>query len=367
MNLLQRTKSYSIFSKNILLSAVNRLKHPYKLTFAITNKCNLKCKTCDIWNREPADELSFEEIDKFFKANKYFNWIDLTGGEIFLRKDLLDITRSIKKNVKNLVMLHYPTNGFLTDKTVEITEEIASLDFNNLVLTVSLDGNEETHNNIRGNQHAFQRCIETYKKLKKNKHIRVYLGCTLSPFNIDGFSTMFTELREHIPDLTYADIHLNIYHFSETFYSNKQLPLDKKRIIELINDFIKKKGFAFLNPVILMEYVYLKNVRNYLLNNKSPYKCKSGKISCFIDPVGNVYPCTAFNVILGNIRENDYNLLKILSNSKAVSVNEKINEGNCPHCWTPCEAYQNILSNLFIRRTINGVNQKLVYRDPDQE
>ena len=100
MSLLQRTKSYSIFSKNILLSAFNGLKRPYKITFAITNKCNLKCKTCDIWNREPADELSFEEIDKFFKANRYFSYIDLTGGEIFLRKDLLEITKSVKNNIK---------------------------------------------------------------------------------------------------------------------------------------------------------------------------------------------------------------------------------------------------------------------------
>ena len=43
------------------------------------------------------------------------------------------LNKQLKKNVKNLVMLHYPTNGFLTDKTVEITEEIGSLDFNNLV------------------------------------------------------------------------------------------------------------------------------------------------------------------------------------------------------------------------------------------
>lgn len=349
MGFLRKIKSYSIFSTNIMLSALNSLKHPYKLTFAITSKCNLRCKTCDIWNREPANELSFEEMDKFFTTNNYFNWIDLTGGEIFLRKDLPDITKSIKKNVKNLVMLHYPTNGFLTDRIVQTTEQIAAMNFGNLVLTISLDGNKETHNNIRGNEHAFDRAIETYKNLKKNKRVKVYLGCTLSPYNIDRFSTMLTELQEYIPDLTYADIHLNIYHFSEILYSNKPMPFDKNRVIEMVGNFIKSKGGNPLNPIIMLENSYLKNVRSFLLTNKSPYKCKSGIISCFIDPVGDVYPCTAFNVVLGNLRDNDYNLSKILKNETAISINEKIKKGNCPHCWTPCEAYQNILSNLFFR------------------
>ena len=350
MGLPGKIKSYSVFSKNILMSALGVARHPYKLTFAVTSRCNLKCKTCNIWQRKPENELSFDEIDRFFTANSYFNWIDLTGGEIFLRKDLPEITRSIKKNAKNLVMLHYPTNGFLTDRIVEITEEIVSLDFNNLVISVSLDGNKEIHNKLRGNDNAFERCIETYKRLKSNKLIKVYLGCTLSPLNMEGFEGLFAELKNYLPDLTYSDIHLNIYHHSENLYSNEPMPCDKERLAGLVDDFIKKKGFSLINPIMLLEYLYLKNVRRYLSNGRSPYKCMSGKISCFIDPTGNVYPCTGINAILGNLRENNYDLLKILSNEAAASWNEKINKGNCPHCWTPCEAYQNILSNLLIRR-----------------
>ena len=356
MNPLKKTKNYLAFSKNILLSAFDKLKCPYKLTFAVTSKCNLECRTCYVWKRKPINELSYEEIDRFFKVNNFFNWIDLTGGEIFLRKDLLEITKSIKSNVKNLVMLHYPTNGFLTNRIVETTEKIASLDFNNLVLSVSIDGNKDIHNKIRNNENAFQKCIETYKELKKNKHIKVYIGCTLSPFNIDNFSSLFVELKDYIPDLKYSDMHLNVYHYSENLYSNEKLVLDKNKAVNLINDFIKKKGFAFLNPIVLLEYVYLKNVKNYLLSNQSPFKCKSGKISCFVDPLGNVYPCSGFTVIMGSLRENDYDLLKILSNKDAVLLHEKIKNGKCPHCWTPCEAYQNILSNLFIGRKLNGIS-----------
>ncbi len=349
MSLPKKIKNYSIFSKNILLSTQGKLKHPYKLTFAITNKCNLRCKTCQIWKKKPADELSTEEIDRFFNINNFFNWIDITGGEIFLRKDLPDITKSIKKNVGNLVMLHYPTNGFLTGKIVEMTEEITSLNFNNLVITVSLDGKKDIHNEIRGSEKSFDRCIETYKELKKNKHLKVYLGCTLSPFNINHFGNFIEELKDYIPNLKYSDIHLNIYHYSENLYSNEPMYFDKKKIISLIDDFITKKGFKLFNPISLLEYTYMKNIKNYLLSNRTPFNCKSGKISCFVDPIGNVYPCTGYNVILGNLRDNDYKLLKILTSEISILLNKKIANGKCPHCWTPCEAYQNILSNLFIK------------------
>ncbi len=352
MNSLKRFKNYSVFSKNILLSAFDKLKHPYKLTFAITYICNLRCKTCSIWKKKPVNELSFEEIDKFFSVNNFFNWIDLTGGEIFLRKDLLDITKSIKKNIKNLVLLHYPTNGFLTDRIIRLTDEITSLDFNNLVITVSIDGKKDIHNEIRGSEKSFDRCIETYKELKKNKHVKVYIGCTLSPFNINHFKNFFAELKDYIPDLKYSDIHLNIYHYSENLYSNKPMHLDKQKIINLTEDFIRKKGFIFFNPISLLEYTYIKNIKNYLSRNKSPFNCKSGRISCFIEPTGKVYPCTGFNVVLGNLRENDFDLLKILSNEKSILLSKKIRNGKCPQCWTPCEAYQNILSNLFIKEKI---------------
>src|SRR4030042_415323 len=196
MNLSEKIKNYSIFSKNILLSSFDKLKYPYKLTVAVTSKCNQRCRTCYVWKRKPTDELSYEEIDRFFKTNNFFNWIDLTGGEIFLRKDLLDITKSIKKNVQNLIMLHYPTNGYLTERIVETTEKISSLDFNSLVLTVSIDGNESVHNKIRNTENSFKRCVETFKELKKNKHIKVYIGCTLSPFNTESFNSFFTDLKE---------------------------------------------------------------------------------------------------------------------------------------------------------------------------
>ncbi|MBN1700026.1 MAG: radical SAM protein [Spirochaetales bacterium] len=356
MTFARKIRDYLLFARNIVLSSFNALPYPYKLTFAITSKCNLRCLTCCVWKRKSSGELTFDEIDRFFRLNPFFNWIDLTGGEIFLRNDLLDITKSIRKHLPHLVLLHYPTNGYLTDRIVAVTKEIASLRFNKVVITVSIDGNREVHNRIRNSDRAFDRSIATYRELKKIKNIEVYIGCTLSPFNIDHFESFVGDLREYLPDIGDSDIHLNIYHYSENLYSNERLDFDIEKSISLINEFVSRKGFFLVNPVALLEYVYLKNIGRYLRSRRSPFPCNSGSISCFIDNRGNVFPCTGLDTNLGDLRENDFDLLRILSKERSLAVNKAIRSGRCPHCWTPCEAYQNILSNLFIRRRSHGIN-----------
>jgi radical SAM protein with 4Fe4S-binding SPASM domain len=61
--------------------------------------------------------------------------------------------------------------------------------------------------------------------------------------------------------------------------------------------------------------------------------------------MGNVYPCTVFDRKLGNIRDYNYDLKKILTSETAKKVRKEIEADRCPQCWTPCEAHQMILSN----------------------
>ena len=59
-------RPYLTLAKNIAVSNVTRVSAPYKLTYAITYRCNYRCKTCNCWQRTPENELSFDEIQKFF-------------------------------------------------------------------------------------------------------------------------------------------------------------------------------------------------------------------------------------------------------------------------------------------------------------
>src|SRR5204862_533518 len=78
-----------------LRANLGRLDFPFKLTFCVTFWCNYRCTTCNIWKMAPRDELSLDEIRRFFARSGRFLWIDLTGGEVTLRKDFIDICHAV--------------------------------------------------------------------------------------------------------------------------------------------------------------------------------------------------------------------------------------------------------------------------------
>ena len=57
--------------KNILLSNLTRANFPYKLTWALTRRCNARCKTCLIWKDKRDYELKYDEVINFFIENGY--------------------------------------------------------------------------------------------------------------------------------------------------------------------------------------------------------------------------------------------------------------------------------------------------------
>ena len=69
----------------LLRTNAHRPPAPLKLNLCLTYWCQYRCKTCNIWQRKPTDELTTEEIVALVRENPNVNWVDLTGGEIFLR------------------------------------------------------------------------------------------------------------------------------------------------------------------------------------------------------------------------------------------------------------------------------------------
>lgn len=336
------------FAKNIFLSSYKGLGCPYKLTFALTYECNLKCKICQIWRKKPKKELTLQEIDRFFRKNNYFNWVDLTGGEIFLRKDLVPIATSIVKNCKNLYLLHFPTNGFLTEKILADTKKILELFPHRMIVTVSLDGPEELHDELRGVNGGWKKVIETFQQLKrlKKKNFEVYFGMTFSKYNSGQIDNTIKEVKLLIPGISYNDFHLNIAQTSRHFYRNVGVDLGiDKRVIREIKKFRQKKRRKF-SGVQFLEDRYQKLIPKYIRTGKSPLPCQSLSASVFIDPYGNVYPCAIWDKKITNLKDIGFDLKEIWDLRGVEEVRKRITARQCPGCWTPCEAYQTILGNL---------------------
>ncbi|HEX5323723.1 MAG TPA: hypothetical protein VFW40_08050, partial [Capsulimonadaceae bacterium] len=126
------------------------LDHPYKLNFCVTYRCQSRCLTCNIWQIKPKDELELWEIQEFTRKNPYFRWLQLTGGEPFLRKDIVDIAKAFFENSPGLYVVTIPTNA-LCERSYVISKVRAMLDMGipKLAITISLDGYRELHDEIR--------------------------------------------------------------------------------------------------------------------------------------------------------------------------------------------------------------------------
>jgi radical SAM protein with 4Fe4S-binding SPASM domain len=334
-----------------LLSNFKQLEFPYKLTFAVTYRCNAKCKICNIWKNPSKNELTLDEIEEFTKNSK-FKWVNLTGGEPFIRKDLFEIIKLFEK-YNHPYIINCTTNGYFTSKILDYVEYILKkLKIPRFILVVSIDGPCELHDKLRGIK-IWNNAVNTFKELrkfsKKYKNFSTYIGFTLSQFNFGKLEETFYSIKSIIPDLLPEEFHINFVHLSEIFYKNVNLKIPKNfelRIYEEIINFWKTRHKKYFNIVNFLEWKYITLLKQYLETNQIPLSCKALNSSIFIDPIGNIYPCTIFNKKLANLREIDYDIKKIWNSKQTKEIRKLIKYKRCPQCWTPCEAYQTIVGNI---------------------
>jgi len=347
---MRRLTPYVALASRALRANFGRLDFPYKLTFCITYWCNYACQTCNIWQMKPRDELTLDEIRRFFRRSNRFVWVDVTGGEVSLRKDFAQICEAIIENCPNLLLLHFPTNGYLSDKIVAATREILRMGPEKLIITVSTDGDEAMNDRIRGVEGGWRRQIETFRRLRELDGVHTVLGMTLSAANVDHFPVAFAAAKQEIPDLDYRDFHVNIVHESGHYLHNADLALrqavDPQALARATEDYARLRGLGW-SPVNYLERAYLKRVRRYLETGRTPMRCHALRSSCFIDSWGNVFPCTIYDRKVGSLRETDYDLARIWQSDATAALQQEIWDYKCPQCWTPCEAYQSILGNVL--------------------
>lgn len=346
---------YLNLSKQILCSNFRCLSFPYKLTFAITYRCNYRCKTCNIWKKETVSELSTQEIEQFFKNSNKFSWIDLTGGEPSLRKDFVEICEIINRYCNGLLLLHFPTNGYWTTKIVEDVKQIRNLGGFRFIITVSMDGDEALNDEIRGVKGGWKRQIETFKHLHEIAGVEAVLGMTISGLNYDKFAVAYQAAKQACPWLTFKDFHISLMNYSDHFYNNEEqressINITKgenlEEMLQVIKDYRNHLGIS-LNPRSFLEKRFLSLADRYYRTGKTPVPCHALKSSCFIDSSGEVYPCITFNRPLGNLRNYDYTLSRIWELETTRSLQKKIWDFKCPQCWTGCDGYQSIMGNIM--------------------
>ncbi|MBW4471798.1 MAG: radical SAM protein [Stenomitos rutilans HA7619-LM2] len=117
---------------------------PLVANYYLTYRCNARCHFCDIWALEPKQEADFDTIRQNLADLRRLNvkYVDFTGGEPLLRKDVAQVFAEAKRQG---FVTSMTTNTILYPKRAKEMQGL--VDF----LNFSLDGADaETHDHSRG-------------------------------------------------------------------------------------------------------------------------------------------------------------------------------------------------------------------------
>ncbi len=337
------------FIGSVAASNFKRLDSPFKVSCAVTYRCNLRCKMCNIWDKKDhPHELKAEDIGRLFQRPHNTHWLGITGGEPFLRTDLIDIVDAALTPSKTLNALHFATNGSFTERVENLVHTLKKRHKRlKLVFTLSIDGPEALHNNIRGIDGTWGRALATFKMLKKIPNVKPQFGFTLSHNNLDKFESTFLALGDIYPGLTFDDMNVNVFQRSSFYYENQAMPeLDPVLLAQEIRKILAMdKDRLSLNNFLRRKYLAL--YLEFLKTRKSPLTCQSFASTCFIDPYGNLFPCAVYNRKLLNIRETDLSLKAIWKLKETIKIRHECAANKCPSCWSPCDAYSAIGGSII--------------------
>jgi MoaA/NifB/PqqE/SkfB family radical SAM enzyme len=148
---------------------------PIGAVYEATMRCNLKCEFCyvgDLLNIEGEwrEELTLEALRKAFPDQPGFK-VSLTGGEIFMRKDIMSVLDLFRE--KGYACGYLTTNGtIISEERAEALAGLAAAGFLKHI-RVSIDGPGDLHDAARGVKGTFERTCQGLRRLQaaaKRRH-----------------------------------------------------------------------------------------------------------------------------------------------------------------------------------------------------
>ena len=333
-------------------------QQPIQFTFFLTRRCNARCPFCFYISQKDqavsaSNELSLAEIEKIVPQLGKLLWLAFSGGEIFLRSDLVEIT-SLFYRINQPAIILLPTNGLLQDTIYTGVETILrNCPESSIVVKLSLDGPKHIHDELRGVPGAYQKTIRTCEAL----------GVLVDQYeNFElGINTVFCQAnQDHVEDvmdlvqtLPQVKTHTVSLIRGEVFRDDlKRVDLQKyKNVIARLESDLKKQlaaRYRFKGAKLKAAQDILQRRLIYEAAGKpkrtSP--CYAGKLNLVLTETGNLFPCEDFSerMRFGNLRENEYDLQGLLQSERGRNILKFIAGKGC-HCTHECYFMTNILFN----------------------
>lgn len=278
---------------------------PLKAEWEVINICNARCTTCLHWQRKKDPSvLSTDEGMDLIRQLARAGVLSLcfTGGEPFLRKDLMELIGFAKRRGLYTSVV---TNGLLVTERRAKELVDAGLD----AVFISLDAADpELNDELRGMRGYFDlalSAIDNLKSMRRNAGPKIFIKVTVTTRNIgqlvplaqlssekciDGLSFQLAQILEKTD-----------FVFDEALLIKEG---DYSRLVDQIDVILNKYRRLLYGSV-----EYYQALRNFLQNGNSfdHLRCVSGFSYVFIDAWGHFFTSPSKTCQLGSIRSDSFN------------------------------------------------------------
>jgi radical SAM protein with 4Fe4S-binding SPASM domain len=275
---------------------------------------------CNVWEypTKKSEEITPEEIKLLPKVN----FINLTGGEPFVREDLDKIVEICFTKSPRVVI---STSGWHEEKVITLAKKFPAIG-----IRISIEGLSCKNDELRGRAGGFDKGLHTLLTLKEMGLKDIGFGCTVSNNNSADMLSLYRLSLSLGMEFATATLHNSYYfHKQDNVITNKEEVCNNFE--QLINMQLREN-----HPKSWFRAFFNMGLINYLEGNKRMLPCEAGLVNFFVEPNGDVYPCNGLEEKywmekMGNIRETT-DFQEIWNSEQARKVREMVRK--CPkNCW----------------------------------
>jgi MoaA/NifB/PqqE/SkfB family radical SAM enzyme len=151
-----------LYPLRVLQNRLGLVPRPSFCTYLVCDRCNARCGMCDSWRMPRGVELTPEQVAAVFGKLGALDAVRLTGGEPFLRADLLELAEAVMAQSSPGV-LHITTNGSFPQRMERFVRAFSRP--RRLHFMVSFDGLSAVHDASRGRKVTFERALASVDAL----------------------------------------------------------------------------------------------------------------------------------------------------------------------------------------------------------
>ena len=319
---------------------------PLGLTLSLLWRCNCRCATCRVHQRE-SRELSVDEYARIFRSlGGGLLWATLTGGEPCLREDLPLIVEALAREAHPYVIT-LATNGTLTDRLLHQAEEILRRYEGTLVVNLSRDAVGADQDELRGLPGAWDRALASFRALERlrQQHDNLVLGIhtVISRHNVDALPHTWDVLLALDADSYVAEVAQPREELCTTELDLAPMAASYQRAVASLQRRLaarRARGAARL--IRALRHHYYRYAGEQLSASREIYPCYAALLSAHLAPDGKLWDCAVKARELGDLSADDFDFRRTWASAQAQGVRQEIRRERC-RCTLANACYWNML------------------------